>query len=127
VQGFDLGDPVNDVDTKRLLDSLAQVKEEERVLACLPSDYCDRLLQQHNAHQDIESLQHKLKRMMELVQAKQVIFWEDLKNLIEQADSSSSRGLSIGVRKDRDGRVVLVEFKDDKPDHPLMKLFGMGG
>ena len=88
---------MNETNIKRLLDNLNEVSNGEKVIACLPDEYRERLLQQHNAYLDIDALQRKVKRMTELAQAKQVIFWEDLKALVEQADSASNRGLSIGV------------------------------
>lgn len=118
---------MNEVDEKRLINNLSPVKDEEKVIACLPEEFCLRLLAQNDAREALNALRKKMERMLNLLTAKQTIFWEDLKNLIEQADTAGSRGFAIGVRKDRDDRVVLVEFKEaDEGKNPLLKLFGMG-
>ena len=88
----------------------------ETVIGVVP----DKLIEDWNKitelSDDVFSLKQKLESMLELLSAKRTIFWNDIRNANERADSAQSRGLSIGVRT-QDGEMVVVQFKH-KPESP---------
>jgi hypothetical protein len=57
------------------------------------------------------------------------LFWQELSNICEQAETAEDRGMTLGLRYTKDGKLVLVEFEDRPPQLPpfLRNLFGFSG
>ena len=70
----------------------------------------------------------ELDEMQKVMDAKNTLFWAELRMHTEQAESSEDRGKVLAIRYDDDGEMVLVEFKDTPVDRGdfLRKLFGRG-
>lgn len=71
----------------------------------------------------------ELESAYQLLSAKTVVFWNEIKNYTEQAESAEDRGKTLAMRHDADDNLVLVEYTE-KPANPkelFRKMFGLEG
>lgn len=127
----DLEAALSDIKPQINLDDMEDVADGEAVICDLPQDCADAWAVIQADTERLRVLKNKISAMMRTHQAKQVLFWDSLKNANEAVDAAELDDFTIGVRK-QDGRPVVVKFKSPQNDGPsiggiLGQILGGGG
>ena len=105
---------VNDITREKARGKLGEVKEGERVIGDVSDngfdDYCLYCLNVELTD-EIQEIMRQCKEKMSVLEARKILFWDAMRKSSERAESSGSRGMTLGVRI-KDGKPVLVEFKE---------------
>ena len=62
-----------------------------------------------------------LEKISQRFEAKRFLFWDTIESQDERFESAKQRGKILFIKKDNDGKLVVVE--QDAPQHPLSFLF----
>ena len=101
-------------------------EHEKIIIHDLPDEYVHRFNEMSAQWEKVSRLRFEAANLEEIVNAHKKIFWDDISRLNEQAETSKSRGKSMGIRKMEEGKVVIVEFSDDgMPVPPFIRLLQM--
>jgi len=106
------------------------LKKGDKILAGLDGT---KTQEQWNEVLDLSCQAAKMLREFELLtarlDAKRVLFWQELANISEQAETAEDRGKLLGLRYTKEGKLVLVEFDDKPPQIPpfLQAFLGFSG
>ena len=112
---------------KRLMERIP-MQAGERVIANLhKTDFKDRWQELIDSACHAAKMQKELEDLGRTINAKTILFWDDIKKSSELAESSDDRGMALGLRYDDKDNFVLVEYSPPEDKHasnPFLKFLG---
>ena len=115
---------------ERELTEVGAVGDNEKVVATLSAQKTEEWneILRINADGIIKSqefvrLQADLNKLSKRFESKRFLFWDKIEQADERFESVAQRGKTLAIRKDDDGKLVIVEF--DLPKQPKIGLYIM--
>ena len=119
---------IEDVFMKQELTEIEPVGDDDKIMATLSPEKTKMWeeIVELNAEgtmlaDEYKRLERQLIKLKMRFESKQFLFWDMIEQADERFESAVQRGKLLAIKKDEDGKLVVVEF-----DAPKNKLDGMG-
>lgn len=107
-------------------DTIVQ-KNETIVVDSVPDDIVRAHRELQNLSSEVARLCSRHARLKQTLSAKSILFWDQVRDINERAETCDLRGVELGFRITSDGTPVIVEYKKDPNIQNISGFFGMGG
>jgi len=106
-------------------DRLEHLAPDDKVVAELPNNLTQAWTELDQAQREADELKTKLLTKIDLVKAKNTIFWSEVQNLSEICETSHSRGMMLTLKKNGDKIAVIESRQPELPNLPdFLKMLG---